>query len=266
MSRTDVPGKVQVADEGPVRHLTLERPARRNALDAAMMHALAEAVRTLPPSCRLVVVRGAGKSFCAGADLHWMGEGSDGPAGRANGKGPDALAALFAVLAACDRPLLVVAHGAVRGGGCGLVAVADVALASASASFGFPEVRLGLSPAVIAPHVLQRMARGAARAAMLLAEPFDAARAHQLGLVDEVVADTALEARVSACTAALLAAGPVAAAAIKGLLRALDATPVAGHPALAAATLARLRRGKEAAAGVAAFLARRPAPWAGESS
>lgn len=263
---------VRVHDAGLVRTITLDRVSRRNALDEAMMNGVRVAVADQPGTCRLVVVRGAGTNLCAGADLHWMRGPADdaGDAGQtaarreaAGHNNADALAGMFAALAACRRPLVVVAHGAVRGGGCGLVAVADVALASDAATFGFPEVRLGLSPAVIAPYVLERLAPAAARAAFLGAQPMNAARALQLGLVDEVVPDAELEVRLAACCAELLAAGPQAVAETKALLRALRDRPAPEHGALAAKALGRLRRGPECAAGVAAFFARRPAPWCG---
>ena len=245
---------------GSLQVLQLNRPERRNALDLPTLEALDAALGALPDDCRVVQLEGAGPSFCAGACLTMMR--ATGAAGRAaNEAASRLLAAVFVRLAQLPQAVVAVAHGPVRGGGCGLLAAADVALCASDADFAFTELRLGLVPAVIAPYVMRRLGFARARALFLTAETFGAERALQVGLVDEVVAPDALAARAQAIVAALQAAGPQARRALKTLLPALEEVPASDRPQLAAETLARVRAGAEAQEGLLAFAERRAPAW-----
>lgn len=239
--------------------LTLNRPERHNALDAALIAALTQAARAAATdaSVRAVVLTGAGPSFCAGADLGWMRAQVEADrAGRiAQAR---SLADLLGALWGLPQPLIARIQGPAYGGGVGLIATADHAIAHESARFGLTETRLGLIPATISPYVAARLGP---RAGEILAWPglFDPAEAIRLGLIARATAD--LDTAITAQLAPYLTAAPGAVAAAKALGRRLG-------PALDAATLtasiealADRWESAEAAAGIDAFFAKRPAPW-----
>lgn len=240
-------------DERGVVTLRLRRPGRRNALDAPLTRALTATLDRLADDgeVRVVVLTGTGTAFCAGADLDWMRAGS----GDAEGDVVSwALAELFGTLDGLPCPVVVRVNGHARGGGMGLVACADVVVAAGEATFGFTEVRLGLAPAVIAPHVLAAIGRSAARRWLLTGEVFDARRARALGLVHEVSPAGDLDAATDHTVTALLAGGRRAQAEIKALLARLGSADPGGHAAVTVPVLARLRASREARDRIAAFL------------
>jgi methylglutaconyl-CoA hydratase len=249
--------------EGAVLHLRLDRPERRNALDGATIERLLAALRAVPAGgeVRTLLLSGAGPAFCAGADLDWMRDG-----GRAgwdeNLAGALRLADLLAALDACPVPTVARVHGAAYGGGIGLVAAVDVAVAAADTRFAFSEVKLGLLPAVVAPYVVARIGEGPARALFTTGERFDAARAQAMGLVHAVVAPEALDGAVAAVLAELATAAPGAVAGARELVRQVRGKTPEAVRELTAATLARLRAGPEAQEGLTAALERRPPSWA----
>src|SRR5690606_19141727 len=184
---------------GGVATVTLNRPDRHNAFDDALIAALTQVLRELDAddSVTVVVLAGAGKSFSAGADLNWMRRMAD--YGREeNLADAEALAALMETLNGLDKPTIARVQGAAFGGGVGLVACCDIAIAADTASFCLSEVRLGLIPAVISPYVVTAIGERAARRYFVTAERFDAREAHRLGLVHEVVPAAGLDARVDA--------------------------------------------------------------------
>ncbi|HSM92337.1 MAG TPA: enoyl-CoA hydratase-related protein [Anaeromyxobacteraceae bacterium] len=258
------PPTVKLERRGPVGVVTLARPGRHNAFDEPMIHALTSAVRALEEDAgiRAILLAAEGESFCAGADLEWMR--------RAAALGPEdglvdaqRLATLLTVLDRCERPTVARVHGAARGGGVGLVAACDVALATPDATFALSEVTLGLVPAVIGPYVVAAVGERAARRYFLTGERFSADEAHRIGLVSEVAPDAAgLDALVARVLSALAANGPAAMREAKALLRALRGRPIDG--ALVdetARTLARVRASPEGREGIAAFLERRRPRW-----
>lgn len=250
-------------DARGVARLTLNRPDKHNVLSAAMCDELAEAAAAINanPEIRVVVLTGAGPSFCAGGDLGWMR--AQVAADRATRLGEARrLARMLFALNTLDKPLIGRVQGAAYGGGVGLMAVCDAVVAVADARLALTETRLGLIPATIAPYVLARMGERA-RAVFASGRLFDAAEAVQLGLVTRAEEEQHLEAAVEAEVAPYFATAPAAVTAAKRLARSLgpriDETVIE-------ATITRLAdtwETPEAKAGIAAFLERRPSPWSG---
>jgi methylglutaconyl-CoA hydratase len=234
-----------------------------NAFDDALIARLTEALREVGenPGVRVVVLRGAGKSFSAGADLNWM-QRMAGYSRTQNLADAMGLAQLLHTLDTLPRPTIAAVHGAAFGGGVGLVAACDIAVAAGTAAFSLSEVRLGLIPAVISPYVVAAIGARQARRYFLTAERFDAGEARRMGLVHEVTAPEALEARVAAIAAELLRGGPGALGAAKNLVAAVAGRPV--DTALMTDTarrIADIRAGEEACEGVGAFLEKRKPRW-----
>jgi methylglutaconyl-CoA hydratase len=246
--------------EGRVATLTLNRPDRRNALDPGLLGALADKVSTLDtdPDVRVIVLAGAGSAFSAGADLEWMRSSRDLTPDR-NLEDARAMQRAFDTLDTCGTAVLARVHGPAIGGGAGLVACADVAIASDVSRFGFAEAKLGLLPAAISPYVIRSIGPGHARALFTSARLFDAAEAHRIGLVHQVVTAGDLDSVVADTAASMIAAGPDAIAACKRLVR--DSTAAFALPDLAD-RIAQARTSPEGQEGIAAFLERRSPRWA----
>jgi methylglutaconyl-CoA hydratase len=253
---------LRIDRRGPVARVVLNRPAVHNAFDDVLVRSLTAAARDLgaDPGVRVVVLAGEGKSFCAGADLNWMKRMVDyGP--EENRRDSEALARMFEALDALPRPVVGRIHGAAIGGGTGLVAVCDVAVASSEAVFGFSEVRLGILPAVISPFVLAKIGAAAARELFLTGDRFDAARAREIGLVQRVTDPEALDAGVERIVTSLLHGGPEAQARIKRLIPEVAGRSPADARAVTAEAIAGARAGAEGQEGMRAFLERRPPRW-----
>ena len=247
-------------DPRSIAHVTLDRPERHNAFDEALIAALTEAFTTLAPSTRAVVLRGNGPSFCAGADLAWMKRAAEWSEAE-NAADAMKLSDMLAAIDACPAPVIAVAHGGVYGGGVGLVACADLAIATPDAKFRLSEVRLGLTPATISPFVIAAISTRHARRYFATAELFDAAAAQRIGLVHEISADP--EAQVEAWLNAILEAAPGAITDAKRLVADVANRDIT--PALRADTACRIaarRASPEGREGVTAFLAKRKPNWA----
>lgn len=253
---------VKLDRNGLVATITLDRPESRNALDRDLMIELTQMVSALSyDGTRVIVLAGAGKAFCAGADVEWMRKARD--LDHDDNVADAAVARnLFETIDACPRAVIAQVHGAALGGGAGLVACADIAVATDDARFGFTEARLGLIPATVSPYVLRKIGPGHARALFTTGERFDAAHALAIGLVHRVCAPAELEHAVADSILAYLACGPDAIAASKQLVR--DATGAMTLPDLAE-RLAVTRAGNEAREGLDAFLGKRPPAWSPES-
>jgi methylglutaconyl-CoA hydratase len=237
----------------------------RNAFNAeliAELHAIFSAFAgEAPTQLRAVVLAGAGRSFCAGADIEWM-RASLGLSLAENEADAGRMADMFAAVDACPVPVIARVQGAALGGGMGLCAVSDIVLATADARFGFTEVKLGILPSVISPFVLAKIGEGQARALFSTGERFDAERAMRIGLVHEVVADeAALDARIAALVDELSSAAPGALRAAKALIRDLRGVSADEARALTTERIARLRTADEGVEGLAAFLEKRPPAW-----
>lgn len=254
---------LNVRRDGPVEHLTLNRPEVRNAFNADVIAELAAwaAAVAADGSVRAVVIAGAGKTFSAGADVAWMASTIHYTEAQ---NLSDAMAT-SRMLAAIDRlPMPVVGRiqGAALGGGAGLAAVCDLVVAEDIAVFGFTEVRLGILPAVISPFVLAKIGRSAARELFLTGARFSATRAREIGLVHAVVPPSALDATVAAYVGDLLACGPEAIAAAKGLIAHVAGRPTDEAMRATAEALAKRRVSTEGQEGLRAFLEKRPPSWA----
>jgi methylglutaconyl-CoA hydratase len=243
--------------------VALDRPELHNAFNAALIGELTAVLQALDAdaSVRAVVLTGNGKSFCAGADLNWMKEmASFSPA--ENLADAQALALMLRVLNGLSKPTVACVRGAAFGGGVGLVACCDVAVAAQDAVFSLSEAKLGLIPATISPYVIEAIGARAARRYFLTAERFTAAEAFRIGLVHDIAPEPQLDARINEVLGALLLAGPVAQLECKALIRGvahrpIDAEVIAGT----AEHIAVVRASPEGKEGVAAFLAKRPPSW-----
>ena len=248
-------------------HITLNRPAARNALNGDLIRELLEAVRHTErlEGARCLVLRGAGAVFCAGGDIHWLRNEGAGDF-DANLRDIQDLVLLLKTLNELPLPVLAVIQGAAIGGGLGLAAVADVAVCSAETVFSLAEARLGLVPSCIGPFVLQKIGPSWTRRYMVTGERFDAPTARFMGLVHEVVPSAdALETEVARIVASVLACAPQAVAATKTMLRCLSwpetRAGIGNWEGYAAEIFARSRTAAEAREGLAAFLEKRPPHW-----
>ena len=256
-------GHILQTDARGVAHLWLDRPSLHNAFDDALIAALTDELGRLArdPGVRVLVLGGRGKSFSAGADLNWM-KRMAGYTEAENRKDADALAALMRTLDRFPKPTLARVQGPAYGGGVGLVACCDIAIAARGATFALSEARLGLIPAVISPYVVAAIGERAARRYFLTAEVFDAGEAHRLGLVHEIHDEVALDVAVEAMVHRLLAAGPQAQAECKSLIARVARGPVDdAMVADTAARIARVRVSTEGREGIAAFLSKRKPGW-----
>jgi methylglutaconyl-CoA hydratase len=241
----------------------LNRPEVHNAFNEVLIAELTAELEQLRADgqVRAVILTGAGRSFCAGADLDWMRRTA---AYSHEENLADALkaAGMLRTLDEFPKPTVAAVHGAAFGGGVGLVACCDIAIASENATFSFSEVRLGLIPAVISPYVITAIGERAARRYFLTAEKFPAAEARRIGLVHEVTAQASLGAAVDAVVGELLSGGPDSLRAAKKLIR--DVAHRVGDASLPADTarvIAEVRGGAEAREGIQAFLQKRKPAW-----
>lgn len=249
--------------QGAVLHLRLDRAQRHNAFDDHLIGALTQALEGAAGdnTLRAVVLSGNGRSFSAGADLDWMARLAAASEAD-NVADAQALARLMRTLDTLPVPTIAAVHGSVYGGGVGLVACCDIAIASEDARFALSEVRLGLLPAVISPYVVAAIGPRQARRWFSTGQPFDAATAHAIGLVHEVVPGGQLQDAVAAQLALLAQAAPQACRGAKQLVASVLAATDAGELDLAnARRIAHLRAGAEGREGLAAFLEKRPAIW-----
>ena len=249
-------------DDGPVTTVALSRPDSHNALNAALIDELTRCFDDLAESesARVVVLTGEGRSFCAGADIGYMRETAE-LSYEENLKDARRLAGMFRAVDECPKPVVAKVRGAAMGGGAGLAAAADVVVAEEGARFAFSEVRLGIAPATIAPYVLRTIGVSHARSLFLTGEPFDAARAREIGLVQESVPPDELDAAVDKNVVQLLQGGPRAQAAVKALLRQLETLEPMDVPGPMSRVISELRTGEEGQEGLAAFLEKREPRW-----
>ena len=250
--------------QGPLGLITMNRPERHNAFDDQLIQELTEALRTMEADdmVRLVVLSGTGRSFSAGADLNWM-KRMAGYSRDENVRDAMALGALMRTLAHLRKPTIARVQGAAYGGGVGLVACCDIAIATQNATFALSETKLGLIPAVISPYVIAAIGERAARRYFLTAERFEAADAWRLGLIHEIALDeAAMDEKLGEIVEKLLEAGPAAQREAKDLIRAVAHRPVTSELIQdTAERIARLRSSPEGREGVAAFLEKRKPSW-----
>jgi methylglutaconyl-CoA hydratase len=251
---------IRTSVEGPVTRITISRPERKNAFDAEVIRSLTGAAREVERTTRVVVLQSEGDTFCAGADLEWM-RGMAGFTLEENRADSRALAEMYRALYQLEMPLVARVQGAAIGGGAGLVAVADIAVASSEASFAFTETRLGILPAVVSPYVVRKIGPARATALFVTGSRIDAARAHAIGLVERVVEPADLDAAVDRVVEAILSAGPGAVGEAKRLVREVDGRDPADVLDLTVERIAKRRVSDEGQEGMRAFLERRKPRW-----
>ncbi len=250
--------------DGPVGILTLNKADRHNAFDEALIAEITAGLKQLEadPAVRVVVLSAAGKSFCAGADLNWMKRAA-GYTPEQNLADAGNLATLLSTLNHLTKPTVARVQGPAYGGGVGLVAACDIAVATYDALFALTEVKLGLIPAVISPYVIEALGERQCRRYFLTAERFSATDAYRLGLLHEIVPDEEqLDEAVGEIVDKLLKNSPAAQAASKALIRAVAKRPIdAPLVADTARRITEMRASPEGREGIAAFLEKRKPNW-----
>lgn len=246
-----------------VATITLDRPALHNAFNDELIVSITQAVEELgrDSAIRVIVLRANGPSFSAGGDLNWMKRAASYTA-EENLRDARAGANMFLTVARCPKPVIARVHGRALGGGAGLVACCDMAVAMESAEFGFPEVKIGLLPAIIGPFLIARIGMANAREYFLTGARFSAARAKEIGLIQQTTADEAtMDTTINAWIAELLTASPAAVTAAKKLIFDVSNRPVESTLDIAAESIANARVSPDGRAGVDAFLSRSKPPW-----
>jgi methylglutaconyl-CoA hydratase len=251
--------------DGFVEYLTLDRPDVRNAFNEHMIAELtawaaATRERALRGEIRVVVMQGAGKVFCAGADVAWMSN-TVAYTEEENLRDAIAMSRMFAAIDELPVPVVGRIHGAALGGGAGLAAVCDIVIAEEQTLFGFTEVKLGILPAVISPFALAKIGPSAARALFLTGARFSASRAKEIGLVHVIAPAHELDNTVQTYVRELLSAGPEAIAAAKALIPLVAGRPIAEATPITAQAIASRRVSPEGQEGLRAFLEKRKASW-----
>ncbi len=248
---------------GGVATLTLNRPELHNAFDDRLIADLIQELCDLraDSQVRAVVLAAAGKSFSAGADLNWMRRMTE-YSWEQNLADARALAELMRTLNQLPKPTIAKVQGPAYGGGVGLVACCDIAIAAETASFSLSEVKLGLIPAVISPYVVNTIGERQARRYFLTGERFSARKAYRIGLVHEVVAPEALDEAVAELLDALASSGPAAMVAAKELIYEVSRGPIdADLIDDTARRIANIRTSAEGREGLTAFLNKRKPAW-----
>lgn len=249
-------------DARGVAYLTLNRPAKHNALSAQLISDLTAAAEQLGQNAavRVVVMTGAGASFCAGGDLGWMRDqmAMDAPTRSVEAR---KLATMLGTLNSLPKPLIGAVQGNAFGGGVGLACVCDVTVGVTGATLALTETRLGLIPATIGPYVLARMGEGRARQVFMSSRLFSAAEAVDLGILSRAVDPAALASEVEREVAPYLDCAPEAVAAAKALALQLGRAPDPEAITLSIAALEEAWASPEAAEGIAAFFEKRTARW-----
>ncbi len=264
MSKSTASARVltQTDDYGNIT-VTLNRPDVHNAFDPEMVAALTETLEDIAAdnSIRAVVISGAGKSFCAGADIAHMRKSAKFTKAE-NQRNAAESARMFHLLYALNKPTIAAVHGAVRGGGCGIVAACDIVIAARTATFRLSEVKIGIIPSMISPYVIAAMGERHARRYMLSGEEFDCAEAWRTGLVHDLVEEEHLATRVGEMLGQLYTSGPKAMHAVKQMI------PRSAHSLIGpeivrqtAEGIAELRTTPEAQEGLTAFLEKRKPSW-----
>jgi methylglutaconyl-CoA hydratase len=253
---------ILVSHDGPILRVTLNRPDVRNAFDEEVIDALAAcaAGAAEDKSVRIVVLSGAGKAFCAGADLAWMSK-AIAYTQVENLADAEDFALMLERLDTLPIPVIGRIQGAALGGGVGLAAICDIVVAAEDATFGLTEVKLGIIPAVISPYVMRKIGASAARELFLSGTRFGAVRARELGLVHEIVPEADLDAAVERRIAELLTSGPRAAAAAKALIRDVAGESPKDVIGLTTSRTAAQRVSAEGQEGMRAFLQKRKPDW-----
>lgn len=247
---------------GPVVRVTLNRPDVRNAFNDDLIAELTTWARSVTPDAetRVAVLAGAGRSFCAGADLAWMSK-MVAYSHDENVRDARTMATLFEALDQLPVPLIGRVHGAALGGGAGLAAVCDIVIAAEDTVFGFTEVKLGIVPAVISPYVIAKIGTSAARELFLTGGRFSAARAREIGLVHAIGTAEDLDRLIARYVNEVQTAGPHAVAAAKKLIAEVARQDRTGAMEYSIDAIAVRRVSAEGQEGMRAFLDKRKPSW-----
>ena len=248
----------------PIARVTFDRPDLHNAFNDEMVSLVTNAFTDIDsnPDIRVVILGGNGKSFCAGADLNWMKRMALNTREQ-NVEDAKAAARMYLAIARCSKPVIARVHGAALGGGSGVVAACDIAVALETAQFGFTEVKLGIIPAIISPFVIARIGPGRAREFFITGERFFASTALDLGLVQHVAPDeSSMNVTIDLKVTDILSSAPGAVAAAKRLVFGVFDRTLEDALDFTAEAIANARASEEGQAGMKAFLSREKPPWA----
>lgn len=253
---------VMVSRQHAVAMLTLNRPEKRNAMNGPLVHALLTAMKMIAEDdSRVLILTGNGDNFCAGGDIAWMQQIASG-SDDLNHDDAQALADLLYQLYTFPKPTIVLAHGATMGGGLGLLAAADIAVAASNAVFGLPEVKIGLTPSMISPYVIAAIGERAAHYYFLTGDRLNSEEAFDLGLIHKVTVPEQLMSTGLAIAKTLLENSPQALRSAKQLLHHVAKMPISAELAQKTAEhLAELRATPEAQEGLKAYLEKRQPSW-----
>lgn len=242
--------------------ISLNRPEVHNAFNATMISELDDAFESAKAdkSIRLAVLTGIGKSFCAGADIHWMREIIH-YSFEQNLEESLHLAELLHKIYTLPKPTLAMVNGTAIGGGTGFISACDIAIASSEAKFGLSEVKIGLVPAAISPYVIRKIGESKAREYFLTGKRISAPKACEIGLVNEVVPPGELEGKVEEIVSLLLTSGPEALASCKELIEKVPQMSFEEAKEFTARMIAHLRISKEGQEGMTAFLEKKKPSW-----
>lgn len=253
---------LELEEEGRIVTLILNNPDIHNAFNEIIIKELQDCIKSLSedPSFSIIVLTGRGKSFCAGADLKWMKKMVDFTR-EENIADSKELADMFEAFYKCPKPIIGRINGSAIGGGVGLVAICDMAVASDEAKFAFSEVKLGIIPAVISPYVVPKIGLSYARELFLTGQKFDAQKAMEVGLVHYVLPKDKLDDKVNEITKLLLSSGPQAMAESKELLRRIQYMEANDYKNYTIEKISDLRASDEGQEGIGAFLSKRKPNW-----
>jgi len=253
---------ITVSQSEHILLIQLNRPDKCNAMHGPMVAELLHAVQTFSADdSRLLMLSGKGEHFCAGGDIAWMVQMTSGSEDK-NAEDAQLLADLLYQLYSCPKPTLALVQGAVRGGGLGLVGACDFAIAAKDASFALPEVKIGITPSIISPYVIAAIGERAAHYYFLTGESFDADRAKQLGLVQQVIDKESLTSVAISLAQIVMKNSPLALTAAKQLIRYVAKEKITqGLAQKTGEHLSDLRRTPQAQEGLQAFIEKRHPHW-----
>jgi methylglutaconyl-CoA hydratase len=252
---------LRIRQAGAVIHISLDRPAVRNAFDEELIAELTAWAASPPTSdARVAVLSGQGRSFCAGADLAWMSK-MIAYSHDENVRDAETLTRMYESLNNLPLPLIGRVHGAALGGGAGLVAVCDIVVAADDAEFGFTETKLGILPAIISPFVIAKIGQSAARELFLTGVRFSARRARRIGLVHAIAPERELDSVIDDYVRELLTSAPGAIAGAKALIAEVAGRRPADVANATAQAIAQRRVSAEGQEGMKAFLEKRRPGW-----
>lgn len=247
-----------------IARVSLNRPEVHNAMNEQLMTELADCFKELfkDDTVRVIILTGKGKSFCAGADLHWM-KSMAGYSKEENIKDSRLLLDLFEAIYSCPKPVIGRINGHAFGGGIGLIAVCDITIALPDMKFAFSEVKLGIIPSVISTFVAPRIKPADMRRLFITGERFDSSVAHEIGLIDYIVSPEEFDARVDECVKLVRSSGPIAINEVKSLIKNLQIMSLEEYKKYTVEKISELRVSEEGQEGIKAFLEKRKSKWSG---